>query len=357
MSGKSAPTTPGILSRNVSGTRLNSRSFVHFPISPDKHSGGGGSGSGYGLSKSKSTTLLVAGGPATPGGISQQQRKRKTRYGGVRSAPAPTDDGEWLFRAGAAITSEARESKGQSWLVSRESSTSLVTMKDEEGDNYDATYNSRTPISPRFSRNASRAASARASRRSSGVGGSRPDLTFFTPLASRTPARELTTGHHDYFGDLRGPSGPVVAGPDFVLDEQDEEDEGSDAEEELRERLADAEVARLARSKGFGLGGLVDRLVGWTLFDVGGEGRETEDEDEDGGGFGEQERGKQAEELGVTDGAQRVRVQQRGMAPSAVTGVKEKVGEGEGDGGEDDEGQGGWSDAAWLLSVASKVLL
>jgi len=43
---------------------------------------------------------------------------------------------DWAYRTGAALTSETRESKGQSWLVSRESSTSLVGEGEEEARFY-----------------------------------------------------------------------------------------------------------------------------------------------------------------------------------------------------------------------------
>jgi hypothetical protein len=138
--------------------------------------------------------------------------------------------------------------------------------------------------------------------------------------------------------------------PDFV---EADEDDGPDDEEE---------VARLARERGFGLGGWMDALIGWTLFSVDEDGEVSDEEKEE----EDEEQGK-----GMTDEDKRlmreVEAKRRKMeresiiAASALKGHdKEAV-----EGGEvrmevprPPEGQeaGGWQDAAWLLSVASKAL-
>jgi hypothetical protein len=132
--------------------------------------------------------------------------------------------------------------------------------------------------------------------------------------------------------------------PDFV--EADEE--GPDDEEE---------VARLARERGFGLGGWMDALIGWTLFSV----------DEDGEVSSEDE----AEQTNLTKDeaklmreveAKRRKMERESIIAASALKVQDKTGE---EGGEvkidvpkPPEGQeaGGWQDAAWLLSVASKAL-
>lgn len=137
-----------------------------------------------------------------------------------------------------------------------------------------------------------------------------------------------------------------VVEPDFV--EADEE--GLDDEEE---------VARLARERGFGLGGWMDALIGWTLFSVDEDGEGSEEDEEDEG-----------EQVGLTSDevrlmreveAKRRKMERESIVAASALRVQDKADEG----GEvkidvprPPEGQeaGGWQDAAWLLSVASKAL-
>ncbi|KAH8144540.1 uncharacterized protein LAJ45_11437 [Morchella importuna] len=101
--GLSAPTTPGILSRNQSFT--SQRSF---------HTE---------LPKSKSSSHLTS---------------------------SHSTSNQWLQRTGAALTSETRESKGQSWLTSRASSTSLVREgDDDDGSIYYGADDEFSPLTPR----------------------------------------------------------------------------------------------------------------------------------------------------------------------------------------------------------------
>lgn len=123
-----------------------------------------------------------------------------------------------MHRTGAALSSETREFKGQSWLVSRASSTSLVEEGrwDGEGD-----WQTRA-------RGRSRIVKSRTGSRSRGVSGDK--------------------GH---------------AG------EASENEEG-----ELEEETDDEEY--LYREKGYGLGMWVDRIIGWSLFSVDDEEEEEE---------------------------------------------------------------------------------
>lgn len=126
----------------------------------------------------------------------------------------------------------------------------------------------------------------------------------------------------------------VVVGPDFVESEDDGEEE--DEDEELV-KAEEAEIARLARERTFGLGVLVDRLLSWTLFEIG-------DGEEKGGEDG-QARSRPVRRRDETRFAMRTDL----VAGSAETEQKSQQRE--------DEEQGGWKDVAWLLSVASKVIL
>jgi len=236
-------------------------------------------------------------------------------------------------RAGTAISAEARESKGQSWLVSRASSTSLVAQELDEDDDF---------FSPMgedgfgdASARASRAGSARTSRRASRAG-SRADLTYLTPMSGN-----LAAGG-DFFGGFAGGASTVLTGPDFVdaEDGKEEEVDSGDEEERMEE---EAEVARLTSDRGFGLGSMVDRLIGWTLFDVREDRSAAEDEDAP-AGKEEGQRKARAEDARITGKPQGPKTETSGE-PTDEDGEK---------GG---EAAGGWSDAAWLLSVASKIIL
>ncbi|EUC43068.1 hypothetical protein COCMIDRAFT_28437 [Bipolaris oryzae ATCC 44560] len=198
----------------------------------------------------------------------------------------------------------------------------------------------------------SRVPSARPSRRGSRVG-SRVDL--MTGLGIKTAIE---------------PEERFIE-PDFI-----EADEDSDGDEE--------EVARLARERGFGLGGWMDRLIGWSLFAVD-EDREgssdSEDEDDEEGGDAREGKGLSGKDLKLDDLTKEelklrreVEAKRRKMEREAIiaaAAVKSQHGEhevgsrpstaGEGEGSEEqsrrvNEEAGGWQDAAWLLSVASKAL-
>ena len=205
-------------------------------------------------------------------------------------------------------------------------------------------------------------ASARHSRRTSRAGsraGSRVNLASLAMTAGTAITTTASTPYHrpdvgDYFTSTAAPG---VSGPDFVH-EQDEDDEPASplsAADEATESAAekahdDAEIARLARSssEGFGLGGMVDRFVRWSLFDVGsGEGKR--EEEEEALRVEQQTRLKRVRdsqaELARLARAERVRMR------SSEGGVK--VEDGEGDGKEESST---WRDAAWLLEVAGRAI-
>jgi hypothetical protein len=391
---KSAPTTPGVLSLSQSRSSSRQRTrkayaYDSYFIDPSSEIRAAGD-----IPKAKSTSVLHPGVSFTDAvvGVAETDKQRHhTRKG---TAPLPLHSSaikhhtkesnhEWLHRAGLAIAGETRDSKGQSWLVRRESSTSLVGQDDEyrpdashddgrmallSGEHVsEADY--PTFFSPRMSRAGSRfpsrmgsrVPSARPSRRGSRVG-SRVDL--MTGLGAKS-----ASARHSL--DMSEPEERFIE-PDFI-----EADEESDGDEE--------EVARLARERGFGLGGWMDRLIGWTLFAVdedqeGSDSDEEDDPDHDYDDNAERHKGMRGSDLKLDDltkeelklrrevEARRRKLEREAIiAASAVKsihhgdqdeGSRPSTAEG-GDGDQARRGNeeaGGWQDAAWLLSVASKAL-
>ncbi|MCJ1418439.1 hypothetical protein MMC32_004786 [Xylographa parallela] len=211
----------------------------------------------------------------------------------------------WLLQTASLLTTSTAEAKGQAWLATRSSSTSLG---DYDGAPYlepgDVAYRADdefSPVSTRYSRPGSRLASAEGSRRPSGVG------------------EMMGLGGEEERGEYFG------GGVDFV-DEGDEE-VGDDEEGEMR-RVVWGRV-----------GGWVDWAVGWMDWRVDGE----EEEEERDKRVGQ-------EEVEKVDGRRRRRdegdriVMLRREIPEKLEVPPP-------------EGDGGWKDAAWLLGVAKKVLI
>lgn len=132
----------------------------------------------------------------------------------------------------------------------------------------------------------------------------------------------------------------------------------TDDDEESHSSSDEAEVARLARTPGFGLGGfgILDRLVGMSNFkledtgdseDLGAGGHHTEDDEDE-------EDGEQESTRTPTNATSApVAKKSRGAMPNFSSWTRRDASNKD---AEDPEA-GGWRDAAWLLSVASKVLL
>ena len=335
--GRSAPTTPSILSRSSSKVSLRK-----------PHSAN--------LQKSKSSTHLLAN--------RQQTRSRPTTLGGTKLRKVLTkdelnlsslsqedrNDSDWLLRAGAAISSSTRESKGQAWLVSRASSTSLARNEDEEEEELQKQLAWEREWARRGSGSRSSAAgtldaddefSPITTRRSLSLGpgtgsGSRPISRFGSRANSRRGSRAHlftpVTGseRESYFDHKDFAREDFRAEPDFV-----ELDDSPDEEAETT-RDDEAIVRRLARASSIGLGGWVEKMLGWSLFAVDEDGEETDLETSD------EKTGDSEVPLmthkGTLDGSGESLVEEPLPLPS------------------DDEA-GGWQDAAWLLSVATKVLL
>lgn len=311
--GKSAPTTPRLLTRSPAGPR--SRSHHRTPSAP-----------GAPVAKSKSTTHLAGQnnhnrrslpGHATP--------RRGTRDDGL--APRDRDDSDWVWRTGAVMTFEARESKGQSWLVSMQSSTSLAGMRDADDEAldeelaYEREVASRRGSSALADDDASPYGSrfhSRANSRSHSLTGLRSHLL--------TPYDRVDTAANDsYF-----PQETSISGPDFVnLDEKLEELEADTVQDD------EAAIRRLVRRGQQGSGSWIQNVIGWSLFDVAERDEDSDDE----------------ESLSYDD-----TVSQSGRSAASHRQFEGILSLSEDKMPPPKKDEGGWNDAAWLLSVATKVI-
>lgn len=326
LQGKSAPSTPGLLTRSPEHSRTRN---------PDRR--GSVPNSAVLLSKSKSASYLAASDhkpqsrkTIASSGTTSPHRQRKTVDW---DATTHHQDGDWLLRAGVLISSEAREYKGQMWLNSRASSTSLVGMRDADEELFEREIARERELALR--NNGSR----RGSAGGDGLEGAGPPHR--SARASRAGSRQvsrvnsrsqlltpLDAGRFSedggYFARLPE-ADDYPEGPDFVnLDEKLEAIEQDTSQED---ELA---VRKLVRGERAG------SWFSWPLFSV----EEQEDSDLDGEDEGD---------------ASTMEAQgRRGSSVRHFEGVtnapKEQI-------PPPDPQQGGWQDAAWLLTVASKVIL
>ncbi|KAK2593966.1 hypothetical protein QQS21_008325 [Conoideocrella luteorostrata] len=315
LQGKSAPTTPRLLSRGSVTPR--SRSHHRTPSAPSGP-----------ISKSKSSTHLsvIGHGKKSRSGASTPRRREALGNGNE-------NDSDWLLRAGALLSSEAREYKGQAWLVSRQSSTSLAGMRDVDEEAFEHELAREREI-----------ASHRASRRGSSAmadddatpNGSRFNSRFNSRKHSMAESRSLigtpldrpSIDEDSYF-----PSDEAIAiaGPDFVnLDERLEELERDTTQDD------EATVRRLVRHGTAGKGSWISNVIGWSLFKV----DETEEESED-----DEDDYMDEEELVRTGRGSGSHKHFEGVLHAPMERLPPPTAD-----------EGGWKDAAWLLSVASKVM-
>lgn len=299
------------------------------------------------MSKSKSSTNVTTP-TRVDGRVTSKARARAAKEGLTLSSLSNKDrgDSDWLLRAGALLSSEARESKGQSWLVSRASSTSLTAQRDEEEEalekelakeresrrNSMSRRNSTaaadaddefSPLATRMSFGGSRSVSRFGSRAGSRTHSRRGSRVLFTPLTGLDMTREKTRdGYFDANEEM-------LAEPDFV---DIDEELLYDADEAAQD---DVIVKRLTKKGSLGLGTWIEQLIGWNLFAMDEDPEDTDNETED--------------EV-VTDTSQNAAALRRrkDVLPRAVD--SERVPPPAND-------EGGWKDAAWLLSIASKVIL
>lgn len=325
--GRSAPTTPSILSRS------SSRVSLPRPLNTS-------------LPKSKSSTHLIAGNSksrsvaTTP--LSSTSGRRRIRREDLSATEQ--NDLDWLLRAGTAISFSTRESKGQAWLVSRASSTSLSGLRDEDDEEFRGDRSrEREHASRRGSGNGTFDAddefSPGTTRRSLSFGptaaGSRPMSRFGSRANSRRGSRAqlftpLGGEREGYFDQRELVHDEFLAEPDFV----DADEEGFDDEEQARQD--EDMVRKLASASSLGLTGWVERMLGWSLFAVEEDGEETETDTFD---------------MTTDDSEAASRLSRRNIDGLMETPVEDKLPPLQ------DGEAGAWQDAAWLLSVATKSLL
>ena len=352
MQGRSAPTSPGILSRSSSrkhlGGGLSRRGSLYddtsaavevsivYPASVreeamrTRRTGGG-------MTKAKSEAALALG--------DQQQQHRlsgqgvhlsQKRLGPPRSKTATSNtprvrsrmklgasaEEDWLTHATATTNALLQESRGQSWLSSRDSPAALALPSSDEDDVDDEGYEELaatahlssphtagtvSPSSPRAYRWGSRFGSRSGSRRTSRRG----SLTNLrTPLA--TASLEGATSYFDAYSEQRD------IGPDYIA----EESEGDAIAGAVDEQNDEAELKHLVQNPAIGFGGIFERIAGIGWF-AGGD----------------------SEDSGIetdVDGEERRKTTTPPPPPPPP--------------GNDGQRVGVWEDAAWLLSIAGRAL-
>lgn len=218
----------------------------------------------------------------------------------ARARGAHDGSSEWLHRTGAALSSGARESKGQGWLSTRASSTSLVRLDDAGEDFYydcrgdndecacpnDGEFSPASPLPPGMSP----------------MWGMREEFDYF--------------GAHAISSVGKGEEGAGEGGG------------GGEEEEEYYRHLRG----------GYRLGQIIDRLIGWSLFADDDDDDDSADDDDGGGDVGD-------------DGVYRRKPRERLRLLTAED--QEKLREEQRLRRDQD---GGWQDPAWIFSIASNVL-
>ncbi|TPR03548.1 Ubiquitin elongating factor core family protein [Aspergillus niger] len=226
LSSFSVPGTPGVLSHSHSRSGSRVRRHSRSKSSTRIHS---------------SDTNLQSRSVASPLHHQQNEEPRRSRTRSSRRHPDAVHhhhnpDTEWMLRAGIALASSTREEKGQSWLVKRQSSTSLVS------DSHQIDLDSQQHQQPWTSRSSTR-------RSQSGIS---------TPAAySRRASRSRPTSRRSSRPDLAMTSLDITR---FTST--------SDSLHASEDELDEQEFQRLTRERGFGLGSWIDRMVEWTLFGV-----------------------------------------------------------------------------------------
>lgn len=349
MQGRSAPTSPGILSRSSSrrhlGGGLSRRGSLYddtvpasevtivYPASAREEV----------LQTRKESSGIVKAKSEAALGLGQENRQRLSGYGvqlsQKRLAPPRSRAGspntprmrskmrlnanveeDWLSHANNTTKTLLEEARGQTFLSSRNSATALALPSSDEDDMDDEGYEEMaataqlssphrtgtlSPSSPTANRWGSRFGSRSGSRRTSRRG----SLTNLrTPLATSN-----VEGATSYFDNLTVND----TGPALIAEESEDDTQDGAANDEADE----AELKHLAQNPSIGFGGIFERIAGVGWF-AGGDSEESGQETELEG-----EQGKRREL----------------PPPPPVPG---------------DDGQrvGLWEDAAWLLSIAGRAL-
>lgn len=341
--GKSAPTTPGILSRSSSrknlGGGLSRRGSLYEDAVEYTYSTGSGQ-----IPKAKSEAALFVRQPHLPGhAVSRKPQtnirsKTGTNTPRARSGPRQADDADWLSRTRATTHEILQEAKGQSWLASRDSSTSLTHLESDDDDaDIDDGYEEMAALSASQARSGTALGPTSARIRSPAWGsrygsrsGSRRTSRRGSVTSQRTPLAMTTAQPEggDYFN-----CSSLVAPVQVEFD--DPEEEGT------QETDPEREVARLSKTGSYGVGGIVDRLMNFNLFSVSEHEEATTDDEHRANRTDDETKERHAAE------AKRAyeKAERRPAVPPAPSG------------NDQDGDQARWQDdAAWLLSVASKAI-
>ena len=312
LQGKSAPTTPRLLTHSPAGPRSQSRTRAHRRT---------GSAPGTHINKSKSAVHIGGKNSRSQSGLMTPRRKKDDSLERV--------DSDWLLRAGAVMSNEAREFKGQNWLVSRQSSTSLAGIRGTEEEAFEAELaREREYASRRGSRRGSVAAdsdnSPAGSRYASRAGSRSQSMAAGSRSVLMSP-NEKHHGEDSYFPEQEDADGPDFVNLDSRLEELEQDTEQDD----------EAMVRRLVRKGQNGKGSWISNVVG-TLFAVDENEEDSDDDEEDEEGSEEVGAGRSSWSARHFEGVSNV-PEERIPPPKTDEGV--------------------WQDAAWLLSVATKVIL
>ncbi|KAK3304583.1 uncharacterized protein B0T15DRAFT_503824 [Chaetomium strumarium] len=342
--GRSAPTTPRLLSHSL-----------ELPPTPRSQRGGSvptSNGGAAALSKSKSTNHLTG----------NKGRRHRARRRNNNHDEEPNDP-DWIHRLGTVISAEAREARGQSWLLTRASSTSLGSNHNPLLSPVGYLYGQDETDHYTVSRERALAASRHASRRGS--------AQYFSPLHSQLASRRgsytpsylslpvtpadrrgvASNGNgEDYFGNgataANGDGqeqGEDITRPDFVnLDETLEAAAVPVAVPVEEDTSADDEayIRRLVKRQKGGVWTHFAKMFGFSASSVSEDDDDDEDEEEEWEWEEEEE-----EERERWRTANLKRLQAATIMAMGDTRVPPPP-----------EDKGGWRDAAWLMSVASKVL-
>ena len=355
MQGRSAPTSPGILSRSSSrkhlGGGLSRRGSLYddtpapaevsivYPASVREEALRTKRSSGSGMTKAKSEAALALGDQLEKRLSGQGVQLVQKRPGPARSKTATSTtprvrsrmrlgasaEEDWLTHATATTNALLQESRGQSWLGSRDSSAALAVPSSDDDDVDDEGYeelaatahlstphNAGTvsPSSPRAYRWGSRFGSRSGSRRTSRRG----SLTNLrTPLA--TASLEGATSYFDAYNDSRD------IAPDYIA----EESEGDTIAGAVDDQKDEAELKHLVQNPAIGFGGIFERIAGIGWF-AGGD----------------------SEDSGVETDLDGVEERRKARTPPPPPPPPPP--------GNDGQRIGVWEDAAWLLSIAGRAL-
>ncbi|KAL8770268.1 MAG: hypothetical protein Q9209_003904 [Squamulea sp. 1 TL-2023] len=297
------------------------------------------------LSRSPSRTKIRSAGPIPVMDTNQNYKSRPgSRHHSRRgtSTTTPTGgsydvDSSWLTRTASTLAMHAMEEKGQAWLASRSSATSLShtdidTYNDASSTSFEPTFPPRMDTKSTQSRSSppshySSRVPSRVGSKSGSRAGSGSDLRMTqTKLSSPTQ----NDGPLDALPDIAQDLGDIE--PDFInLDERDRE------EQEAVEVVDEGEMRRLILGR---FGGWVDWMVGWMDF------RELRGDDEVC-----EVKGNEADDMENTRGEAQ---EKRGHLRERDGGDMEK--ENEGGIPAPDSGNGAWEDAKWLLKIAANSL-